>query len=98
MLAQKLRAEGEDLFFDRAEDTIIVRGPRNRVHVFRRDGTHITSIVYPGSTIRDRLQRRRWVPLEEAAQEQLRNGIAARNQIRGDEAEKEDDSGNATAS
>ncbi len=93
-----LGAESEDLFFDRVENTVIVRGPRNRVHVFRNDGTHITSIVYPGSTIRDRVQQRRWVPLEKNAREQLRTGIAAHSQILADETEKDNDSGNTTAS
>ena len=51
------------------------------VHVFRRDGKHITSIVYPGTTIRDRIGRRRWTPLESEAIEQLRAGIAARGTI-----------------
>ena len=53
----------ENYYRDRKEGTIVVRGPNNRVHVFRDDGTHITSIVYSGATIRDRQQARRWVPL-----------------------------------
>lgn len=54
---------GAEFFLDRKERTVIVRGPRNRVHVFREDGTHITSVVYAGKTVQQRLKSRRWVPL-----------------------------------
>lgn len=73
-----LRAATENLFEDREEATFIVRGPRNRVHVYRADGTHITSIVYPGETIRDRLRKKRWVRLTAEAAEELRNAVRSR--------------------
>ncbi len=76
-LADALAAPPDRLFRDRKEDTIIVRGPRNRVHVFRTDGAHITSVVYPGETIRDRLRSRRWSPLPEDEAARLRAALTA---------------------
>ncbi|MEM7165468.1 MAG: hypothetical protein AAF581_08390 [Planctomycetota bacterium] len=74
--ADALRTAAE-YFFDRKENTVIVRGPRNRVHVFREDGTHITSVIYPGKTVQQRLRMHRWVPLEPARVTSFREQLAA---------------------
>jgi hypothetical protein len=80
-LSDALAAPADALFHDRRERTVIVRGPHNRVHVFRADGTHITSIQYSGDSIRERIATRRWVPLERPRIESLREGIAARRRL-----------------
>lgn len=71
-------APDEQLLHDRSQDTVIVRGPRNRVHVFRDDGVHITSVVYPGETIRDRLRSGRWAPLDASRTAAFRAHLAER--------------------
>ena len=80
-LSDARAAGAEDLFHDRQENTIIVRGPRRRIHVYRLDGTHITSIVYPAKTIRERIRGGRWTPLEEESAARLRDGLDARGQV-----------------
>ena len=62
-------ASFEDLYRDLQENTVVVLGGRGRVHVFARNGRHVTSAVYPGHVIRGRVQKKRWVPLEEEARQ-----------------------------
>ncbi|MEM7262221.1 MAG: hypothetical protein AAF488_09545 [Planctomycetota bacterium] len=78
-LSDALRAPDDHLFLDRSQQTIIVRGPRNRVHVFNADGTLVTSIVYGGKAIADRVAQGRWVPLEGSAIEALRAALTLRS-------------------
>lgn len=73
-----LAASAENLLYDRLERTVIVRGPRNRIHVYRADGTHITSVIYPGETIRDRLRAGRWQRLDLDAVQALRSAVRER--------------------
>ena len=80
-LSDALGASADAIFHDRKERTVIVRGPRNRVHVFRADGTLITSILYTGDSIRDRIASGRWVPLEKQRIEALRRGITDRRSL-----------------
>jgi len=83
-LSDVVASRDEDLFHDRREGTLIVRGPRNRVHVFRGDGTHITSIQYPAESIRDRIAAGRWQPLEPARAAALRTAVKERRRIEGE--------------
>ncbi len=76
-------ARDEDLFLDRKSKTVIVRGPHSRIHVFRDDGTHITSILYTGETIRDRLASHRWVLLDTEPRESFKRGLDERRQLPG---------------
>jgi hypothetical protein len=48
------------LLWDEHKGTVVVIGPRNRVHVFSLDGRHVTSLALEGETIQGRLRRRRW--------------------------------------
>ena len=80
-LSDAFAAKDDSLFYDRRERTVIVRGPHNRIHVFRGDGTHITSILYTGEAIRDRLAVGRWVPLEATRITALRKGLKERRQL-----------------
>ncbi|MFN0057162.1 MAG: hypothetical protein ACKVX7_01780 [Planctomycetota bacterium] len=77
-LADAHRASNQDIFLDRQQDTLIVRGPRQRVHVFRHDGTLITSIVYSAKSIEERLRLKRWIPLEPDAFRAWRDTLARR--------------------
>jgi hypothetical protein len=62
-----LRASDERLLEDRREHTIVVLGPRSRVHFFTADGKHVTSVVYPGHVVKGRTTQKRWTPLEKSA-------------------------------
>ncbi len=54
-----------DVFIDRRESTVIIRGPNGRIHVFTRNGIHITSAHYSPESILQRIQRKRWVPMDD---------------------------------
>jgi hypothetical protein len=59
-LRDALHAGAESIFRDVQEGTWVVVGPRTRVHVFNDGGQHITSVVYPGETIRKRTTLGKW--------------------------------------
>jgi hypothetical protein len=58
-----LSASEEAILWDKQENTYVVLGPRNRVHVFSQEGRHVTSLVLARDAVRTRRQRRRWLPL-----------------------------------
>lgn len=61
-LRDALQARDDAIFRDTQEQTWVVLGPRRRVHVFSDDGRHVTSVTYPGETIRQRTARGKWRP------------------------------------
>ncbi len=77
-LSDAFKASQEQLFWDRAQRTVIVRGPRNRIHVFKVEGTHVTSIVYGGRAIAERIQQGRWTALEVSLVEAFRAALTLR--------------------
>ncbi len=56
-------ASDENILWDNHRHTVVVVGPRNRVHVFSPEGRHVTSLMMEGEAIKSRLRRRRWRPL-----------------------------------
>jgi len=52
-----------DLFQDRKESTIVLRGPQGRIHIFTATGRHITSAIYSSESIQTRIARSRWILL-----------------------------------
>lgn len=68
-------APDDCLLYDRQQDTFVVRGPKNRAHVFTREGAHVTSVVYSSNAIRDKLRTRRWTPLEATELEAFRSRL-----------------------
>lgn len=67
---------GDGSFFrDERKDTVVVAGPKHRVHVFSRDGRLVTSLeVLPGELAR-RVDRGRWLPLERLASELFKDSL-----------------------
>lgn len=65
-ISDVLASKRQDLFLDRRESTVIVRGPNSRVHVFTQNGIHVTSARYSPESIANRIQRKRWVPMEDS--------------------------------
>jgi len=55
-----LQANPESIYRDVEKNTWVVLGPKNRVHIFNDQGLHITSIVYPGETVRQRTSGGKW--------------------------------------
>lgn len=67
---------GDGRFYrDERKDTVVVAGPKHRVHVFSREGRHVTSLeVQPGELAR-RIDRGRWQPLEKLASELFKDSL-----------------------
>jgi hypothetical protein len=59
-LQDALHAAPQSIYRDVEEMTWVILGPKNRVHIFNDDALHVTSIVYPGETVRERTSRGRW--------------------------------------
>lgn len=52
---------GDDrILWDTEKATIVVLGPKGRVHVFTNDARHVTSVVMPGNAIERRRHQGRW--------------------------------------
>jgi hypothetical protein len=62
-LGDLLASDGSDLFEDRKESTLVLRGPQGRIHIFTSTGRHITSAIYSTDSIQSRIARTRWVPM-----------------------------------
>lgn len=58
------KAHDQDLYWDEQEGTIVVLGPRSRVHVFTDRAKHVTSVMMQGNAIGKRRQQGRWRPAE----------------------------------
>lgn len=65
-LRDAVHARQESVYRDIEERTWIVLGPKNRVHVFNDRAQHVTSVVYPGETVRARTTRGKWVRAPES--------------------------------
>jgi hypothetical protein len=59
-LKDALHAAPGAIYRDIEERTWVVIGPKNRVHVFNDEALHVTSVVYPGETVRQRTTRGKW--------------------------------------
>ena len=58
-------AAGEGRFFrDEHKDTVVVLGPKHRVHVFSTAGRHVTSLELTPNEVARRVELRRWKFLE----------------------------------
>jgi hypothetical protein len=70
------RAAGDtDLFWDVQENTVVVVGPSNRVHFFGIDGRQVTSVVFPGHVIQQRVNQQRWAPIDAEKRARFRRGV-----------------------
>jgi len=54
------KARPEEIYRDVVASTWVVVGPRSRVHIFNDAGQHITSVMYPGESVRRRTARGKW--------------------------------------
>ena len=64
------------ILWDEHRHTIVVIGPRNRVHVFSPQGRHITSILLESEAIKSRMRRKRWVLLSGEPLKQFRAAVS----------------------
>jgi hypothetical protein len=57
-------ASDRDILWDVDQSTIVVLGPKQRVHVFSPQGKHVTSVVMQGHAVERRRHQGRWRPAE----------------------------------
>jgi len=76
-LQDALAASEEKVLSDVYRQTIVVLGPRNRVHVFSHQGRHVTSLVLDAESVQNRLKRQRWQPMEPEEVRRFRSRAAA---------------------
>lgn len=74
-------AHDDAILVDNEKSTIVVLGPKGRVHVFTKDARHVTSVMMQGSAVQGRRQQGRWRQAEPEERGefriQLRRRIAA---------------------
>lgn len=66
------RALDDQLVMDDREGTVVVLGPRGRVHVFTPDARHVTSLMMQGGSIAKRRQEHRWRAAEPSERGEFR--------------------------
>ncbi len=53
-----------DLLYEERTDAVVVPGAQGRIHVFSREGKHMTSFTGKSGTVESRVRSQRWRPLE----------------------------------
>jgi hypothetical protein len=76
-VADAERAPEERLLWEPERETLIVLGPKGRVHVFAEDGRHVTSLHHTRESIERRCDRKQWVPCDAQRMARFRAAIAA---------------------
>lgn len=59
-----IEAADDRILFDVEKNTVVVLGPKGRVHVFTPQARHVTSVMMQGGAIHNRQQQGRWRPAE----------------------------------
>jgi hypothetical protein len=71
-------AGDEAILCDDVQDTVVVVGPKNRVHVFTHDARHVTSLVMQSPAIRGRRAQGRWRAADPDERGTFRIGLSQR--------------------
>jgi hypothetical protein len=73
-------AAADHIYWDVHRHTVVVLGPRNRIHIFNPEGRHVTSLLLEAEAVRGRLRRGRWRPLADEALEQFSATVGRREE------------------
>jgi hypothetical protein len=65
------KAAAEAFYIDERRRTVVVRGPRNRVHVFSEDARHVTTFALRDDQVQSRLRRKAWRAAQAAEREEF---------------------------
>jgi hypothetical protein len=75
-----VREAGDGSFYrDEERSTLIVVGPRGRVHAFTAEGRHVTTLTLEGDALERRLRRERWRPARGDEIAEFRRSLAILN-------------------
>jgi hypothetical protein len=72
-------ASDASIFADDERGTLIVVGPRGRVHAFTPGGRHVTTLTLEGEALSRRLRQERWRPARRDEIETFRDALAILN-------------------
>jgi len=72
------RAKDESIYFDTFRKTVVVSGPKNRVHIFTPSGRHVTSLKVSSDELSRKITRNRWRPMKSADLTLFRDAYADR--------------------
>ncbi len=72
------RARDDALVWDDEEQTMVVLGPRQRVHVFSGDARHVTSVMMNRGSVEQRRRSHRWRRAEPEERGEFRMHLRAR--------------------
>lgn len=81
-IADALAASEGRFFRDEHKNTIVVLGPRHRVHVFTQQGKHVTSLELQPAEVERRVDLKRWRFLERVGSELFKDAL--RKTLEGD--------------
>lgn len=70
-------APPDRMLWDARRKTVVVWGPRQRVHVFSPAGKHITSLLLDGEAVESRIRRKRWVFLDAELLKRFKGAMGA---------------------
>lgn len=74
------KAKVEDFFWDERKNSFVVKGPKNRFHIFSPSGQHVTSLFLEKNSFEQRLRKGRWKPylgnVQELKQKILQQGLS----------------------
>lgn len=73
-------APPERILWDARRKTVVVLGPRERIHIFSPAGKHITSLLLDGEAVESRIRRRRWVFSDSELLEKFKRTIGSDGQ------------------
>lgn len=74
-IADTLSAPDHRFFWDSDKNTMVVVGPRGRVHVFAKSGKLVTSLQLDKPQIERRTEKKRWLPLDKEQIESLKKKL-----------------------
>ncbi len=69
----------EDMLFDDSQGTIVVVGPKHRVHVFTPEAKHVTSVSMTNANVLKRVQQGRWRRADPEERGEFRLQLRARH-------------------
>ena len=74
-ITDALAATDGRFYRDDRKDTVVVAGPKHRIHVFSREGRLVTSLELLPAELERRVERGRWRPLERLASEVFKDSL-----------------------
>jgi len=78
------KASDDRILVDDSKGTIVILGPRGRVHVFSPEALHVTSLAMTGANISKRRREGRWNPAEPEERGEFRIRLRQRMQAETD--------------